>query len=155
MLAAILSRHQALEGVLFDRPHVVSDAAALLEQRGVAPRVTIEAGDFFERVPEGGDAYILSHIIHDWSEEQCLTILGHCRRAMKPGSRLLIVETVLPEGDTPHQGKVQDMVMLVIPGGQERTESEYASLLAKGGFRLSRVVPTNSVVSIVEALPAS
>jgi hypothetical protein len=154
MLAAILAQHAGPRGVLFDRPHVVRDAAALLKARGVDQRVTIEAGDFFERVPAGGDVYLLSHIIHDWSEDKCLTILGHCRSVMKPNGRLLIVETVLPPGDTPHQGKVQDMVMLVFPGGQERTEAEYASLLSKAGFRLSRVVPTASVASVVEALPS-
>ncbi len=154
MLAAILSHHPTLQGILFDRPHVVGDAQALLKARGVDARVTIEPGDFFEGVPRGGDAYLLSHIIHDWNEEQCLTILGHCRDVIKTDGRLLIVETVLPTGDTPHEGKVQDMVMLVIPGGQERTEAEYASLLSKGRFRLSRVVPTDSVVSVVEALPA-
>ena len=153
MLAAILTGHSGLRGVLFDRPHVVGDAPALLRAHGVEQRVTIEAGDFFETVPAGGDAYLLSHIIHDWNEEQCLTILGHCRKVMKPDGRLLIVETVLPTGDTPHQGKVQDMVMLVVPGGQERTEAEYASLLGKAGFRLQRVVPTESVVSVVEAVP--
>ena len=105
-----------VRGVLFDLPHVVRDAPAFLKARGVEERVTIETGSFFERVPAGGDAYLLSHIIHDWSEEQCLTILKHCREAMRPDSRLLIVETVLPEGDTPHQGKLQDLVMLVIPG---------------------------------------
>ena len=153
MLAALLSRHAGLRGVLYDLPHVVGDAPALLKARGVESRVTIEPGSFFERVPAGGDAYVLSHIIHDWSEEQCLTILGHCRRAIGPDGRLLIVETVLPEGDTPHQGKLQDLVMLVFPGGQERTEAEYAELLGKAGFRLRRVVPTTSVVSIVEAVP--
>ena len=154
MLSAILSSHAGPRGVLFDRPHVVSDAPALLKARGVEERVTIVAGDFFETVPAEGDAYLLSHIIHDWNENQCLTILGHCRKVIKPDGRLLIVETVLPTGDTPHQGKVQDMVMLVVPGGQERTEAEYASLLGKAGFRLSRVVPTASVVSVVEAVPA-
>jgi hypothetical protein len=135
--------------------HVPFPAAeALLEARGVSERVAVEAGDFFERVPAGGDAYLLSHIIHDWNEDQCLTILGHCRKAIKPDGRLLIVETVLPTGDTPHQGTVQDMVMLVLPGGQERTEAEYVVLLGKAGFRLNRVVPTNSIVSVVEALPA-
>ncbi len=154
MLAALLSHHAHLRGVLYDLPHVVRDAPALLEARGVASRVTIESGSFFERVPAGGDAYVLSHIIHDWNEEQCLTILGHCRRAIGRDGRLLIVETVLPEGDTPHQGKLQDLVMLVFPGGQERTEAEYADLLGKADFRLRRVVPTTSVVSIVEAVPA-
>ena len=153
MLAAILSQHEGPRGVLYDRPHVVSDAPTLLKARGVQARVTIEPGDFFERVPAGGDAYLLSHIIHDWNEEQCLTILGHCRNAITPDGRLLIVETVLPTGDTPHQGKVQDMVMLVVPGGQERTEAEYASLLGKARFGLTRVVPTESIVSVVEAVP--
>jgi len=154
MLAALLSRHPGLRGVLFDLPHVVRDAPALLKARGVEARVTIETGSFFERVPAGGDAYLLSHIIHDWSEAQCLTILGHCREAMGPDGRLLIVETVLPEGNVSHQGKLQDLVMLVFPGGQERTEAEYRVLLGKAGFRLNRVVPTTSVVSIVEGVPA-
>ena len=153
MLAAILSKHQQPRGVLFDRPHVVNEAAPLLAERGVAGRVRIEAGDFFQSVPAGADAYLLSHIIHDWNEEQCLTILGHCRKGIAPNGRLLIVEMVLPPGDTPHPGKVLDMVMLVFPGGQERTEAEYAPLLAKAGFRLNRVVPTASAVSIVEAIP--
>jgi hypothetical protein len=154
MLAAVLSRHPHLRGVLFDLPHVVRDAPALLKARGVEGRVTIETGSFFERVPAGGDAYLMSHIIHDWSEPQCLTILKHCRDAMRPDGRLLIVETVLPEGDVPHQGKLQDLVMMVVPGGQERTEPEYAQLFGKAGFRLNRVVPTTSVVSIVEGVPA-
>lgn len=154
MLAALLSRHAGLRGVLYDLPHVVCDAPALLRARGVESRVTIESGSFFERVPPDWDAYLLSHIIHDWSEDQCLTILGHCRRAIGPDGRLLIIETVLPEGDTPHQGKLQDLLMLIFPGGQERTEAEYEELLGKADFRLRRVVPTTSVVSIVEAVAA-
>jgi hypothetical protein len=154
MLAAILSSHAGPRGILFDRPHVVGDAPVLLKARGVEARVTIAAGDFFGTVPAEGDAYLLSHIIHDWNEDQCLTILGHCRKAITPDGRLLIVEMVLPAGDTPHPGKILDMVMLVMPGGQERTEAEYASLLGKAGFRLNRVVPTASAVSVVEAVPA-
>jgi hypothetical protein len=152
LLSAILARHPEPRGILFDRPHVVTDAPALLAARGVADRVTIEAGSFFETIPVGGDAYILSHIIHDWSEEQCLTILGHVRGAMRPAGRLLVVEMVLPAGDKPHLGKLLDIVMLVLPGGQERTEEEYRTLLGKGGFRLTRVVPTDSAASVVEAV---
>jgi hypothetical protein len=154
MLAAVLGNHPGPRGILFDRPHVVKDAPALLDAKGVRDRVTIEPGDFFTSVPAGADAYILSHIIHDWSEDQCLTILGHVRKAMNPASRLLIVEMVLPTGDTPHPGKMLDIVMLVQLGGQERTESEYASLLGKAGLRLMRVVPTGSAASIVEAVLA-
>lgn len=154
MLAAILNRHSGPQGVLFDLPHVVTDAPALLSQRGVQGRVSIQSGSFFESVPEGGDAYVLSHVIHDWTEEQCLTILGNVRRAMKPDSRLLIVEMVLPGANVPHPGKILDMVMMIAPGGQERTEAEYSELLAKAGFRMERVVPTQSPVSVVEAVLA-
>jgi len=154
MLAAVLARHAGPRGILFDRPHVVKDAPALLDAKGVRDRVTIEPGDFFTSVPGNADAYVLSHIIHDWSEDQCLTILGHDRKAMTPSSRLLIVETVLPPGDAPHPGKILDMVMLVQLGGQERSESEYASLLGKAGLRLMRIVPTSSAASIVEAILA-
>jgi hypothetical protein len=154
MLSAVLAHHAGPRGILFDRPHVVTDAPALLDAKGVRDRVTIEPGDFFQSVPTGADAYILSHIIHDWDEDQCLTILGHVRKAMNPAGRLLIVEMVLPPGDTAHPGKMLDMTMLVLLGGQERTESEYASLLSKAGLRLTQVVPTNSAVSIVEAVLA-
>ena len=154
LLTTILSQYSGVHGILYDLAHVVRDAPALIQARGLENRVTIESGSFFEHVPSGGDAYLLSHIIHDWSEAQCLTILGHCRRAMKPTSRLLIIEMVLPAGNTPHPGKLLDMMMLVGPGGQERTEQEYGTLLDKARFRLTRVVPTESAVSIVEAVLA-
>lgn len=155
LLTTVLGRAPGARGILYDLPHVVRDAPALIQARGLADRITIEPGSFFERVPAGGDAYLLSHVIHDWSEEQCLTILRNCRRAMHPGGRLLLIEMVLPPGNTPHPGKVLDMMMLVGPGGQERTEQEYAALLGKAGFRLARVVPTESAVSVVEAVPAA
>jgi hypothetical protein len=160
LLMTILQHNPGARGVLYDLPHVVRDAPPRLAARGLADRVTIESGSFFERVPAGGDAYLLSHIIHDWREDQCLTILGHIRRAMTPApapapggpdSRVLIIEMVLPEGDAPHPGKLLDMMMLVGPGGRERTEPEYAELLAKAGLKLTRVVPTASAVSVVEA----
>jgi hypothetical protein len=154
MLAAVLSHHAGPRGILFDRPHVVTDAPTLLAAKGVNDRVTIESGDFFKNVPTGADAYILSHVIHDWDEDQCLTILGNVRKAMNPTGRLLLVEMVLPLGDTPHPGKMLDMTMLVSMGGQERTEVEYGSLLSKAGFRLTQVVPTSSAVSILEAVVA-
>jgi hypothetical protein len=154
MLSAILARYPEPRGILFDMPHVVRDAPQFLTSRSVADRVTIEAGNFFQSVPAGGDAYVLSHIIHDWSEDQCLTILGNVRKAMKPDGRLLIVEMVLPDGDEPHPGKILDIVMLVMPGGQERTKAEYATLLEKADFKLTRIVSTNSAVSVVEARPA-
>jgi hypothetical protein len=154
MLAAILSRHATPRGVLFDLPHVVADAPSLLKKKGVSGRVKIESGDFFKAVPSGGDAYILSRVIHDWNENQCLAILGHIREAIKPNGRLLLVEMVLPEGDTPHRGKIFDMMMLLLTGGRERTAVEYGSLLNDAGFKLVRIVPTSSAGSVVEAVLA-
>ena len=151
LLSTILSRYPKPRGILFDLPHVVADAPELISARGLLDRVKIERGSFFENVPSGGDVYLLSHIIHDWSEAQCLTILNNCRRAMRPDSRLLIIEMVLPTGNAPHFGKMLDIIMLAVPGGQERTEPEYRALLDKAGFRLRRVVPTKSAVSVVEA----
>jgi O-methyltransferase domain/Dimerisation domain len=154
LLTTILERHLEPRGILFDLPHVVRDAPALIEARGLTNRIGIEAGNFFENVPAAGDAYLLSHIIHDWSEAQCRTILDNCRRRMKTDNRLLIIEMVLATGDVPHPGKMLDMIMLTVTGGQERTEPEYGTLLDKAGFRLGRVVPTESAVSIVEAFVA-
>ena len=153
LLAAVLERQPRARGVLAELPHVLREAPALIESHGLTSRVSLDAIDFFTSVPGGGDVYLLSHVIHDWNEEQCVAILRNCRQAMRPGSRLLIVEMVLPAGDTPHPGKLLDLAMLVMPGGQERTEDEYATLLNQGGFRLTRVVPTESAVSIVEAVP--
>ena len=130
LLAAILTRYAEPRGVLFDLPHVAAQAPASLKAKGVSDRVTIEAGDFFKSVPAGGDAYMLSHIIHDCDEDQCLAILTHIRRVMKSAARLLIAEMVLPAGDEPHPGKMLDMAMLVWPGGQERTLAEYDHLLS-------------------------
>jgi hypothetical protein len=154
LLTTILGSHPGPNGILFDMPHVVAKAPALIQERGLVNRIRIEAGSFFEHVPGEADAYLLSHVIHDWSEDQCLSILGNCRRAMKSSARLLIIEMVLPTDDTAHPGKMLDMIMLSLTGGQERTEPEYRALLEKAGFRLTRLVPTESSVSIVEAVPA-
>jgi hypothetical protein len=154
LLSTILGRYPKPRGILFDLPHVVADAPELISARGLVNRINIESGSFFENVPSEGDVYLLSHIIHDWSEAQCLTILTNCRRAMQPDSRLLIIEMVLPTGDAPHPGKILDIIMLAVPGGQERTEPEYRALFDKAGFRLKRVVPTESAASVVEAVLA-
>ncbi|HET9250714.1 MAG TPA: methyltransferase [Candidatus Eisenbacteria bacterium] len=154
MLAHILARHPKPRGILFDLPHVVKDAKSLIASRGLSDRIEIRSGSFFDAVPSGADAYLLSHVIHDWSEEQCVAILRNVHRAVPKNGRLLIVEMVLPPGNVFHPGKMLDMIMLVGPGGQERTEEEYAHLLEKSGFRLTRVVPTKSPVSVVEGVPA-
>ena len=154
LLTTVLAKAADAKGVLYDLPHVVKDAPPLIQSRGMSDRVKVESGSFFDRVPAGGDAYMLSHIIHDWSEAQCLTILGHVRKAMNPGGRVLLIEMVLPPGNAPHPGKMLDIMMMVGPGGQERTEQEYRALLEKAKLRLTRVVPTTTPVSVVEAVQA-
>lgn len=154
ILTTVLASHPGPCGIVFDLPHCQTGAAELIESRGMTDRVTFVAGSFFESIPGDCDVYLMSHVIHDWSEEQCLTILANCHRAMPSTSRLLIIEQVLPEGNAFHPGKMLDMTMLTLTTGQERTEQEYRALLEKGKLRLSRVIPTNAAVSIVEAVPA-
>src|SRR5579872_722587 len=140
--------------MLFERPQVVAEAESKLKAAGVADRCESVEGDFLESVPEGGDVYIVSHCIHNWDEQGCVRILANCRRAMSPRGRLLIVEAVLRAGDEPDPVKILDLAMLVVPGGQERTEDEYRRLLDKSGFRLTRVIPTRAPSgSIIEAIP--
>lgn len=150
-LAAILKANPKLQGVLFDDPKVVEGARGRLEAEGVAGRCALDGGDFFRAVPEGGDLYTLKWIIHDWDEERSAAILKNCHRAMAKGGTLLLVESVIPRGNGPFLGKFVDLVMLVMTGGRERTEEEFRTLLAGSGFRLTRVLPTRSPVSLVEA----
>ena len=154
LITTILRDNPGLRGVLFDLPQATIDGEKTIAATGLADRCRVVAGDFFEAVPDGGDAYLLSHILHDWGEEECLRILSNCRRAMSDQGRLLIVEWVLRPGDEPDPAKLLDLVMLVMPGGQERTEEEYRALLARAGFTLTRVVPTASPASVVEAVPS-
>ena len=146
----ILKRHSRMKGILFDLPHVIERAQERIQASGLLDRCKLVAGSFFDAVPEGADAYVLRHIIHDWDEEKCLTILRNCHRAMSPASKLLVIESVIPPGNEPFHGKFLDLVMLLIPGGKERTENEYRTLFAQAGFELTRIVPTATEVSVVE-----
>src|SRR5262249_653417 len=127
-MTEILKKHQRMKGILFDLPHVIECAKERMHASGLLDRCQLVSGSFFDTVPPGGDVYILRHIIHDWDEEKCLTILGNCHRAMLPKSKLLVIESVIPPGNEPFHGKFLDLVMLLIPGGKERTENEYRSL---------------------------
>lgn len=151
MMVHILREHPGVQGVVFDLPRVADAAQRRLKDEALDGRCAVQSGSFFEAVPEGGDAYVLSHIIHDWDEERCIRILENCRTARKPGGKVLIVEMVVPPPNEPHPAKMLDLVMLTIPGGQERTADEYRSLLSKAGLELLHIIPTHSPVSIVEA----
>jgi hypothetical protein len=152
-LSGILNRLPALHGTLFDLPGVIGRARQNVEKAGLSDRLHVVTGDFFESVPSGADAYFLRHIIHDWDDEKALRILENVRRAMGEEGRVLVVESVIPAGNEPYFGKLLDLAMLVIPGGQERTGEEYRTLFGKAGFRLSRIVPTQAEVSVIEGVP--
>ena len=153
-LATILQAYPSMKGVLADQPSVIEGARHRFEASGLADRCRVVPINFFESVPEGGDAYMMKHIIHDWDDARSVTILKNCHRAMAGEGKLLLVEMVMQPGNDPDFGKWLDVAMLVYAGGCERTEAEYRALLAAGGFRLTRIVPTSSSVSVVEAVPA-
>ena len=152
LLAQVLKANDGLRGVLFDMEGVVAGARTILEKEGVIDRVETVAGNFFESVPSGADAYMMKHIIHDWDDERSLKILKNIAAAMSADAKLLIVEMVVPEGNEPHFSKVMDLGMLVLPGGVERTKAEYHTLLADAGLRLNRILPTRIHLNILEAV---
>ena len=154
LMTAILEASPSSRGVVFDVPSVIEGTVRAVAARGMADRCRCIAGDFFESVPTGGDAYLLASIVHDWDDQASAKILRSCRRAMDDDARLLLVEMVIPLGDTPSFGKLLDLEMLVCFGGRERTEAEYRELLHAGGFELVRIVPTRAPASIIEAKPA-
>lgn len=152
LLASILERNPAMKGVLYDMPDIIKGAADLLSKYGVRERCESVAGNFFEAVPPHGDAYIMKHIIHDWNDEQCNTLLQNCRKAMNKNGKVLIVEMIVPEGNEPSPAKFLDLQMLQYLPGCERTEKEYRSLLQQAGLELTRIIPTMSPFSILEAV---
>jgi hypothetical protein len=150
LLASLLAKYPEMQGILFDQPHVVANAADVL--RHVADRCRVVPGSFFESVPEGGDAYVLKAIIHDWDDEQSAKILRACRRAVHGGS-LLVVERIIGDLNEDPATKFSDLNMLVAPGGQERTVDEFGALFAAAGFALGGVTETSSGLAVLEGVP--
>jgi hypothetical protein len=150
LLAAILNATPQARGVLFDMPDVVAGAPALLSEHGVADRVRIAEGSFFDSVPEGGDAYVLKNIIHDWPDDDAVRILRNVRAAAGAGKHLLLVELVIPRHDREFLGNWLDLEMLLALNARERTAAGYQRLLERAGFHMTRVVPTASPFSVVE-----
>lgn len=156
LLAAILRRHRKLRGVLYDQPQVIAAAAAggFLSAPDLAGRHELVGGSFFDGVPAGADGYLMKYILHDWTDAQCLGILGHCRDAMAEGGRVLAVEHVVPKGNGADWSKLLDINMLVNPGGRERTREEFRDLFARARLRLARIVPTPCPLFVLEGVRA-
>ena len=153
VLAAVLKRHPQIKGILYDLPGVIERAKQNLEAQGLSSRCQFIAGSFFEAAPPGGDVYQMRHIIHDWTDEQCRTILGHVRKVIPKHGKLLVIEMVIKPKNEPQPAKWLDLNMLAIPGGRERTEAEYRTLYEDSGYKLERIVPTPTEVSVIEGRP--
>ena len=153
LISAVLARYPSITGILFDLGHVVGRAKENLQAAGLGGRCNVIEGSFFETIPGGADAYLFRHIIHDWTDEQCIQILGHCRKVIPAGGKLLIVDCVVPAGNAPSLSKDMDITMLTFPGGRERTAGQFRSLLKASGFELKSITPTTSIISVVEGKP--
>lgn len=153
MLSVILQRNPGLRGILFDLPEVVGGSKEVFARMGVRDRAETVSGSFFEAVPARSDIYCMAHILHDWDDEHCVKILKTIRRAIGPEGRLLVFDAVLKGPNEPEFGKLLDLQMLLVTSGQERTMEEFRALFEKGGFKLSRVIPTRSSMSIAEGVP--
>lgn len=145
LVSTIVRSYPHLKGILFDLPEVIANVS-------VNDKVQPVAGNFFESVPSSGDGYLMRWIIHDWDDEKSSIILKNCHRAMPDHGKLLLVESIIPSGNEPSPAKFIDLIMLLLTGGRERTEAEYRSVLRSSGFELTRVIPTPSMVSIIEAV---
>lgn len=152
-LAEVLKAFPGVTGVLCDRPQVIQEPA-YLTAAGLTDRCEIVGIDFFESVPGGGDVYVLKRILHDWADEQCVQILRVCREAMRENARILVVDAVVPPGNEPHPAKIMDILMMVGLEGRERTEQEFRELYQRAGLKLTKVVCTPSVLSVIEGAPA-
>jgi hypothetical protein len=152
LMAEILIANPLMEGIVADTPSVIQKTGKKIQARGNEDRCQAVECDFFEKIPAGSDAYLMSNILHDWPDEQCRIILTNCHRAMKTESKLLVVEMVIAPGNEPSVAKLLDLEMLVITGGRERTEAEFNNLFVSSGFKPSRIIPTKESVCVIEVI---
>jgi len=151
LISSVLVANPAMEGILYDLPQGSAEALSLLQAKGVEDRCRIKTGSFFDSIPSGGDVYVLSRILHDWPDDKAATILANCRKAIKDDGTLLIRDSVISDNDV--QGSTMDITMLIMTGGEERTEFEWKNLLQSAGFALTRVYKKEGQFDLIEAKP--
>jgi O-methyltransferase domain len=154
LLASILTRYPDMAGVVFDQPHVVPGGEQVLHEAGVLDRAELVGGDYLESVPAGGDVYTISHVLHQLSDAEAITVLTNIRRVMSPAGRVLVIDPVIPEGDVPHQGKFMDITMMALSRGRDRTEEEFIEIFGKADLRLTETIGLAAASSVVVAAPA-
>lgn len=152
LISTILRSYPEMNGTLFDLPEVLATAPADLKDV-CGGRLRLVEGDMFESVPPGADAYIIKRIIHDWSDEKSRQILSNCRSGVNENGRLIVVDAVVPTDGRFAPSKIMDLAMMLFVGGKERTEGEFRELFESSGWRLNRVIPTASQLSVIEGVP--
>ena len=153
LVHSLMSANPQLHGIILDLPDVVPSATAAAAALGLAERSSVLAGDFFASVPEA-DLYLLKHVLHDWNDGQGVRILENCRRAMRPGGRVIVIELLLGEMGEPGPAPFMDLNMMVMLPGRERSLSEYRALLKQAGFRLDKSTPIRPPMAVIEAVAA-
>lgn len=153
LLGTVLAKHPHMRGILFDRPSVEAAAQVELDKLGVAERCAFIGGDFFASVPAGGDAYMMTHVIRNWDDAEAVVLLKNCRQVMPKGGKLLALDTLIEAKSTRDWDRLMDLEMLVCLGGRARTVEDFSRLFAAAGFKLSRITPTRSMITIVEGVP--
>ena len=152
LMTEILIANPLMKGILADIPSVIQKAGEMIRTRGIEGRWQAVECDFFKEIPSGSDVYLMSNILHDWSDDQCRIILTNYKHAMKRESRLLVIEMIVPPGNEPSVAKLLDLEMFVMTGGRERTETEFKNLFESSGFKISRIIPIKESVCIIEGI---
>jgi SAM-dependent methyltransferase len=153
LLIEILKSNPNTRGILFDLPKVIEGTGENITNSGVAERITLTAGDCFDKIPEGGDGYVLKSFINNWEDDDAVKVLNNCRRAMNPGGKLIVIEPVLLPANEPDYGKLMDLQLLVLQKSRERTKEDFENLLRLSGFSMRSIFRTESEFSIIEAIP--
>jgi hypothetical protein len=153
LLIEILNVNHHLTGIVAELPQVLPKLKEIIKKNKLKGRMSAVKCDFFKKIPNGSDAYLFSHVLHDWHNEKCITILKNCRKAMGSNGRLLVVEAIIPQGNEFSVSKLLDLEVLLMGGGQERTEDEFDNLLNSSGFALSQIITTKENISIIEGVP--
>ncbi len=152
LLSSILKANPTVKGIVYDLPSVVETATQHQQIAEIQGRCSFVSGSFFDGVPNA-DVYLIKHVLHDWEDSQCITILKNCYNAIASDGKLLVIEIVIPGANEPSMGKIMDIEMLIMTNsGRQRTAEEFKELFAKGGFELTRIIPTSSPISIIEGI---
>jgi hypothetical protein len=153
LMVEILKINTHMKGIVAELPEMVTHVDGIIKTNNLENRMSAVECNFFKKIPGGSEAYLFSHIVHDWPDKKCITILKNCRKVIPPEGRLLIAETVIPEGNTFSISKFLDLEVLLMGGGCERNKEEFKNLMKKSGFRLSQIIPTKENISIIEGVP--